>query len=418
MDTEPIVKTRPQEVVVLAALAAIGLHLVLAALFFRDAALVERVIAAALAVGVAVAAGFHYRSLAPPQRGLLAILFGVPALLFGVGVHAVRVYALGFDGSTYTGIAMLVAGAVLTVFGLTILVRQIRPWWRRLLMIPLGAIVLFYTVFPVTLGIATTHTPRLPVCCDDTPATRGFAYEDVTFMTADGLKLTAWYIPSRNRAAVITVHGAFRGRDRTLDQAAVLAKHGYGVLLIDLEGFGDSEGRVNSYGWVGARDVHAAVAYLQSRPDIDPHRIGGLGLSMGGEVLLQAAGESDALKAVVSEGGSARTPDDLDEMPGLGIKAILPMQWVLATTLRVMSGEPPPPPLKEMVRRIGPRAVLLISANEHEERTLNRMYQEVGGASFDLWEIPEPKHMGALKLHPEEYEQRIIGFFDASLLAD
>ena len=37
---------------------------------------------------------------------------------------------------------------------------------------------------------------------------------------------------------------------------------------------------------------------------MDPERIGGLGLSVGGELMLQAAAETDAIKAVVSEGAA------------------------------------------------------------------------------------------------------------------
>ena len=43
------------------------------------------------------------------------------------------------------------------------------------------------------------------------------------------------------------------------------------------------------------------------RPDVDPGRIGGLGLSVGGEMMIQAAAETDALEAVVSEGAGMRS---------------------------------------------------------------------------------------------------------------
>ena len=46
-------------------------------------------------------------------------------------------------------------------------------------------------------------------------------------------------------------------------------------------------------GWGGERDIFAALDFLEDRPDVDPNRIGGLGLSVGGELMLQAAAEDE-----------------------------------------------------------------------------------------------------------------------------
>ena len=73
---------------------------------------------------------------------------------------------------------------------------------------------------------------------------------------------------------------------------------------------GWSEGDWNVFGWQGERDLHAAVAFLQGRTDVDPERIGGIGRSVGGEMLIGAAAESDAFKAI-SEGGTAPVRDDV-----------------------------------------------------------------------------------------------------------
>ena len=128
------------------------------------------------------------------------------------------------------------------------------------------------------------------------------------FTTADGLELEGWYIPSQNGAAVI----AFPGRKGPQRKARMLARHGYGVLLFDRRGEGRSEGEPNSWGWGGDADIKAAIAYLQRRPDVDPDRIGGIGLSVGGELMIEAAAETDELAAVVSEGAGARsTAEDM-----------------------------------------------------------------------------------------------------------
>jgi hypothetical protein len=68
------------------------------------------------------------------------------------------------------------------------------------------------------------------------------------------------------------------------------------------------------------------------------------------------------------------------------------------------------------VPQIAPRDVLLIGAQVTEETDLMARYKDLGGDSFEIWFIPEAKHVGGFDLHPEEYEQRVVAFFDESLL--
>ena len=139
----------------------------------------------------------------------------------------------------------------------------------------------------------------------------GAAYENVSFETSDGLTLKGWYVPSKNGAAVIS----FPGRRGPQRPARMLARHGYGVLVFDRRGEGISDGDPNAFGWNGDRDVKAAIDYLQTRADVDPDRIGGIGLSVGGEMMLEAAAEDHDLKAIVSEGAGARAySDSMDEI--------------------------------------------------------------------------------------------------------
>ena len=60
-----------------------------------------------------------------------------------------------------------------------------------------------------------------------------FAFQLTACSTEDDLTLQGWYIPSTNRAAVVLVHAFNGNRTGTIYHAALLAKHGYGVLLYD-----------------------------------------------------------------------------------------------------------------------------------------------------------------------------------------
>ena len=47
---------------------------------------------------------------------------------------------------------------------------------------------------------------------------------------------------------------------------------------------------------------------------------------------------------------------------------------------------------------------------------LNPDYFEAAGEPKTLWEIPEGGHTGGIDAQPEEYEARVVGFFDRALL--
>jgi len=409
--------TNGQQATVTSGLAVIATHLVASSLLRIDAPWGERLVWATAAVVALASAAFVYGRLRRAARALALLAVGLPALMFGLGIHASHVIQVGLAWDDVTGIPMLVAGLFLTIAGAFLLVKAIRTWWRRLLLIPAALAITIFFIFPVTLAIFATNVAHVP-CCDETPADRGIAYEDVSFETEQHRRLSAWFIAPENGAVVITAHGAGSNRTTVMDEAEMLVSNGYGVLMLDLEGFGDSQGRANAFGWAGARDVAAAVEYLKTREEVEQGRVGGLGLSMGGEVLLQAAAETPNLTAIVSEGVSARTRDDLDERDGLGRVFIFPFWEVVETSIQVLTGESVPPPLKDMVRQIGQRPVLLIAANTAEEREFGALYLEEGGPSFELWTIPEAKHVGAFDLHTDEYERRVIAFFDEALLGD
>jgi dienelactone hydrolase len=325
--------------------------------------------------------------------------------------------AVGPSGDDFTGLlaipaALLLAGVGAVTLWRTRRVTGNRPWRyaRRGLLAVGGLYLLIGVVVPTGLGYVTTHTGRAVV-----PANQlGVPYEDVTFETSDGLALEGWYVPSRNGAAVI----AFPGRNGPQKHTRMLARHGYGVLLFDRRGEGRSEGDPNSWGWGGGKDVDAAIEYLRSRPDVDPARIGGIGLSVGGEMMLEYAAGSDKLAAVVSEGAGARTTsEDMDQdMPAFEKVVGAPLSVFKTAAVAVFSNQTPPPNINTLVGRIAPRPLLLIAApNSRHGEDLNRGYHEAAREPKALWEIPESKHVGGLDARPEEYERRVVGFFDRAL---
>jgi hypothetical protein len=348
-------------------------------------------------------------------RATLALLVGYFGVL--VGTEAVYyTFARGPSGDDYTGLLSLFAGFLLLGAGIVTLWRSrrrndsvVRRYVRRAL-IAMGVLAATAVIlFPTALAYVVTHTLRAEV----PKAELGAPHEDVAFETSDGLRLEGWFVPSRNGATVI----AFPGRSGLQKHARMLIRHGYGVLLFDRRGEGASEGDPNSFGWVGDRDLHAAVAFLRTRPDVDAERIGGIGFSVGGEMLIHAAAHSDAFKAIISEGASGQSIRDGLANTGT-VDAILGDAAVTAATA-VFTSTLPPPSLKSEVAKIAPTAVFLVygeNGQNGSETKPNRLFYAAARMPKQIWEVPNGQHIAGITTVPAEYERRVVGFFDRTLL--
>jgi hypothetical protein len=362
-------------------------------------------------IAVLLAATLAYPRLPAGGRAALAATLGVlcleAAALAGASGEGVRAADL-------TGFALAPSGLALLGLAGALLWRSRKPGGHRLLrragiavLVALGA---YWLVAPVVIGILTTQRPRSDVPTADI----GRAASDVVVRTGDGLNLSAWYVPSRNGAAVVT----YPSRAGALAIARLLVRHGYGVLVLDARGYGRSEGDPNLFGWAGTKDVDAAVAWLRSRPDVTDGRIGGFGLSVGGEVMLEAAASNSGLRAVVSDGAGVRSVRE-HLLRGWRGWFSLPQAAVQTAAVAVLSGSIPPPSLADVVGNISPRPVLLIHAGRGTGgEELTPVYYDEANAPKSVWRIEEAGHLGGLAARPREYERRVTEFFDRALLGE
>jgi hypothetical protein len=379
----------------------------------------DHLVSGLVPLAVLALAAWAYPRLRAGFRATIALLLGI----FGIVAGVEAVYYTTKDGPSgddFTGLLSIPAGIVLLAVGVVTLWRsrktadsRRRRYLRRSL-IAVGTVAAVYVVLaPFYVSYVFTHVARGYVPEPEL----GAAYEEVSFRTSDGLELRGWYIPSRNRAAVI----AFPGRRGPQRPARMLARHGYGVLLFDRRGEGESEGDPNVFGWQGERDVHAAVAFLQSRPDVDPERIGGIGLSVGGEMMIEAAAESDGLRAVVSEGAGIRSLREALAIPETGARLTSALAFgVLTPAVALFSNDLPPPSLEDLAPRIAPRPVFFVYADPGQggESELNETFYEAAREPKLIWQVPGSGHTGGIEAQPDEYERRVVGFFDDALLGE
>jgi len=215
-----------------------------------------------------------------------------------------------------------------------------------------------------------------------------------------------------NRAAVIS----FPGRQPSAQgRARFLVRHGYGVLLVDPRGQGRSEGDIDR--WAGEEDLIAAAEYLQQRPGVDPGKIAGIGFSIGGEQLIEAAAKSHAFAAIVSEGAGGVVGGD-DELSGTEKLLAKPTLTVMTGAMMLFQNEHQPPPIEKSIARIAPRPVFLIHADPGMggELQLQPRFYAAAGEPKQIWKVPGAGHTGGLDAQPAQYEQRVTTFLDQALL--
>ena len=344
-----------------------------------------------------------------------AILLGTAGTVTGAGIASAHLAKAGLDAAAILAAIVLVTGLFLLGWGAAALVRAIPGGWR-LLAVPVALALLEFVLLPLTVAVNAASRPPGPLGAA-TPARYGLVYQDVAFRTADGVRLSAWLIPARNGAAVVQLPGAGCTRTAVLPQAAVLARHGYGALLVDTRGHGRSAGHAMDFGWWGEPDLAAAVSLLARQPGIQAGQIAVLGESMGAEQALAAMGSDPRIRAVVAEGATGQQLADHGWRPH-DVTGIIDrgMEWVQYTTAGLLSGAPRPASIRDAIGAAAPRPVLIIAGGAvASEPVAARWFQAASPATVQVWVVPYAGHTQGLATAPRAWEAHVTGFLNAAL---
>jgi len=131
---------------------------------------------------------------------------------------------------------------------------------------------------------------------------------EVRFPVDDGVELGAWlYLPksdAQRRPAITMAHGYAGVKEHGITRfAETFADAGFAVLLHDHRTFGISGGgpRQDVNPWLQVADWRRAISYLESRPEVDPTRIGLWGASYAGGHALVLGATDRRIACVVSQ---------------------------------------------------------------------------------------------------------------------
>ena len=236
---------------------------------------------------------------------------------------------------------------------------------------------------------------------------------EISLTNSDGEKLAGWYVGSKNRAAVVLVHGTGADRSSLLSETRFLAAAGFGVFALDLPGQGASGGR-SSAGIPERQAVSAVVDWLSKREDVDPARIGGYGLSMGAYLMAQVAAIDYRLRAVIL----VSSPSDVVEQNWLASARFGWLSQVPVYLALVASGMPLDMRPIDVVDRISPRALFIIGGSL-DTLVPTFMAKQIYAAAREPkeeWIVTGAHHTDFGEIEPKEYPRRVIDFYRRKLL--
>jgi alpha-beta hydrolase superfamily lysophospholipase len=298
---------------------------------------------------------------------------------------------------------------------------SVSKWARASCLILATFIIACLIAWPLIQSYLLAHPYRR--VADLTGQDTGRAVDRVTFAAADGVELMGWFVPGDGNGATIVVsHGSGANGPGTYPGVAFLNRAGYNVFVFDHRAHGQSSGKFTTIGPLEVRDLRGAVAYVRSRPDVDPARIGAMGCSMGSGVSIGAAAEDPTIRAVVAESVYADMGELWSRFGYVGVRGTPlqwswgePMRWAtwLWTGQRIATFKP-----EALISRISPRPILIVHGDQDNAACTvddaRRLYQAAGEPK-SLWIVAGAGHCGAHSVVPQAYEARIVSFFDQAL---
>jgi hypothetical protein len=152
------------------------------------------------------------------------IVVGVPLALTSVAFHrwprAAQAVWASTLGSLALGAGVIAHSSLALLAGLAALtVGSVRGWginrphgrrraWRNRVATTVGAFAaVAFVAFPTLTTVGYLAKPRQPV----RESALGLPHERVAFPASDDVRLSGWWVPGRNGAAVVLVHGGGDG---------------------------------------------------------------------------------------------------------------------------------------------------------------------------------------------------------------
>jgi pimeloyl-ACP methyl ester carboxylesterase len=243
----------------------------------------------------------------------------------------------------------------------------------------------------------------------------GRELQPVSFELDDGSRIAGWSLPPRNGTVVLFIHGSPGDRSGFVPLAETLHRAGYGTLLLDMPGHGESGGEAN---W-GARTrqaVRHAVAMTLQQPSA--RRVALFGYSMGSCIAAQVAAEEQRVGALILLAPFTELADQLRYQ----YRRRIP----LVSEFAVLAARAAGVPVDEMrtvdaLRGASPRPLLIIAGDRDNAIPLampRKLFAVARGPKI-LWIVEGAGHLDARQVAgAATFDERVLAFLDQAFFGE
>jgi fermentation-respiration switch protein FrsA (DUF1100 family) len=205
-----------------------------------------------------------------------------------------------------------------------------------------------------------------------------------------------------------------------LNEAEMMYRHGYGILLTTVRAHDYSEGETITFGMNEVNDMDAWYQYLITRNDINHDKIGILGNSYGGMLAIQYASVNENIKAVVADCAFSSLRDTVEtsityftDLPAFPFAPLIVFWTEQETGFKMEDID-----TAKWITKISPRPVFLMQggADVVISASSGQLLFDAAGEPKELWFEQSLGHVDFDSDMSFEYEKRVSAFFDKYLL--
>jgi alpha-beta hydrolase superfamily lysophospholipase len=198
-------------------------------------------------------------------------------------------------------------------------------------------------------------------------------------------------------------------------RAKLLHAHGFSVLLIDLQGHGETPGEAITLGWRESKDVEAAISWIRAR--VHDRLIGAIGTSLGGASILLAH-QPTGLDAMVLEAVYPRIGRAVENRVRIRVGPLAPALsplLLLQIPLRLHISTSTLEPIRHIATVGAP--VLVVAGSRDEHTTLSESEELYNAATppKELWVVQGARHQDFLAYDAAGYQEHVVRFLEAHL---
>jgi alpha-beta hydrolase superfamily lysophospholipase len=300
--------------------------------------------------------------------------------------------------------------------------------FRRLSVIAFLGFLALSTIAGVLLTEATLHPGRHVLSSDDEIQASEMArvhnseLTDVAIAAQDGVTLRAWNIRPKktNGNGVILLHGLADNRFEMTGYAELLLSHGFSVLLPDARAHGMSGGGLATFGVLESDDIHRWLDWIEQNDQ--PGCVFGLGESMGAALLLQSLRSETRFCAVAAESpfasfreiGYERVGQFFLTGPWLGrsiLRPIVEFAFLYARWKYNLDFEQVSP--QNVVAATSVPVFLIHGQSDRNIPVRHSRLIAAHNPAVVLWEVPHADHCGAVAAEPQEFNAKLIAWFES-----